>query len=168
MNIDKILKEKEIYESEKEQISLKDLHEWTATQTDGYVCPCCQTKVKIYERTVDSALIAFMIAIVKLYRQTGKYEHHHATVTKFCSERYKIAPTHYALLSKFYLIENNNGMVSLSNKGILFLKGLIPVAKKIYVANNQVISTSDEKLFINEIEAKLDKYHQSNRKDDIF
>lgn len=127
----------------------------------GVRCPCCDLFVKVYRRKLNSGIALGLIALWKLRNSGLPQTYYHvneiARTLERMGVRNQLAAAQIPLARFWGLVEekrnvdtskSQSGEWRLSLAGEVFVQGGGVISKYIMIFNNQVLSTSDEKVFI--------------------
>jgi hypothetical protein len=132
---------------------------------DSTDCPCCNQKVKLYKRPLNSQMAMWLIALVKAYRAQGRKGWIAVTDEPFKSAR----GGDYAKLQHWGLIEQcpnddpkkrTSGLWRPTNEGILFADNKTLVASHVHIYNNTVMGWSQEMIAITDALGKKFDYRE--------
>jgi hypothetical protein len=138
--------------TEKEYQLIQDYKEFKNNQIEC-ACPVCNAKSKIYKRQFDETYVYFLISLVHLFQTDyqGSVNIHYSKVIEQCEKEFGKRITDYSLISKWNLIESENGMIRLSKFGFKFMKNQVFISETLYIRNNTIVSESDKKIKIEDL-----------------
>lgn len=127
----------------------------------GVRCPCCDLFVKVYRRKLNSGIALGLLALWKLRNSGLPQTYYHVNAIARTLERMgtrnQLAAAQIPLARFWGLVEekrnadtskSQSGEWRLTAAGEIFVQGGGVISKYIIVFNNHVLSTSDEKVFI--------------------
>ncbi len=126
------------------------------TRKNGIGCPCCERKVKEYERQITTPNVKTMIWMYKYHQQYGRSEWIHlsgetgGSGSGWGSDFAKVRHWGLVEMKREYRKDgsNRNGYWRLTRTGRLFVRGELAIPKYVYLLNNEVIGVSNTKTTI--------------------
>lgn len=131
---------------------------------EGTYCPCCESLVKIYRRTISGKSINMLSGLYNLAKaETGRYFH----LSKVLRNSGQIQTSEFPKLRFWGLIKrldietdngsNHSGHYSITQKGVDFLLGRLKIPKYASVYKNEVQEMSKELVTV--YECRANKFH---------
>jgi hypothetical protein len=134
---------------------------------EGVDCPCCDQKVRIYERKLSSIMARALIAFYRYVRRNGSDAGawFHALNVLQAEMPSVQGSGDYAKLRHWGLIEAkgeakedgnpSNGMYRLTERGVKFALGLVRVPKHVYIFDDHLLDIEREDLSTTNIREAL-------------
>lgn len=153
---------KELFEPN-DQTTLKDSQRYVADNVKaGVRCPCCNSFVKAYLRSINSANALCLVELYKISEKMG-YQFYHINELKMLSEKFLKAVNggefarmrHYGFIvqqpkSDSDRSKKTSGFWMLTEKGKRFAQGETKVLNKMLILNNKVLGYDGEYVSIDQ------------------